>query len=111
VVEYHGMNTVQTNNPLLGLTCVGNQHQGNVSHDPHLPSGKRGYITHLSSTIHTLAMPEYSGYAISKLAITKLGEHVAAEYPNVISTVLHPGMVSTDMTVPKFVYFSQDTRK
>jgi hypothetical protein len=56
-------------------------------------------------------MPEYSGYAISKLAITKLGEHVAAEYPNVISTVLHPGMVSTDMTVPKFVYFSQDTRK
>ncbi|KAL3429832.1 hypothetical protein BDV09DRAFT_200218 [Aspergillus tetrazonus] len=38
-----------------------------------------------------------SGYAISKLAIVKLIEFIAALYPSVFAAALHPGLVETEM--------------
>lgn len=38
-----------------------------------------------------------SAYGISKLAIVKLMEYIAAENPSIFTAALHPGMVETEI--------------
>ncbi|KAL3472085.1 hypothetical protein BJX99DRAFT_249898 [Aspergillus californicus] len=49
-------------------------------------------------TFPAVMTPGISAYAISKLAIVKLIEFIAAEYPSVFTAALHPGFVETEMS-------------
>jgi NAD(P)-dependent dehydrogenase (short-subunit alcohol dehydrogenase family) len=60
---------------------------------------REGTIVNLSTGIATAVYPTWSSYSISKLAAIRLAEYVAAEYPNVNSVALQPGVVDTDMVV------------
>lgn len=53
--------------------------------------------------------PTLSGYSISKLALLQLGAHLAAGYPEVTTTSLHPGFVHTDMLPDFFLHIRQSS--
>lgn len=58
---------------------------------------KHGTIINVSSGAAAVVQPGASSYSVSKVAIERLSEFVAAEYPNVTSVALEPGTVDTDM--------------
>ncbi|KAJ5988391.1 hypothetical protein N7481_003601 [Penicillium waksmanii] len=69
-----------------------------------LPWFRPGYISHATVIGYTAAitfpaamLPGLSAYAISKLAITKLMEYIAAEDPSICTGALHPGMEETEL--------------
>lgn len=66
-----------------------------------LGSERRGTIITLSTGGATAVYPGLSAYSISKLGALKVAEYVAAEYPNVTSITLQPGMVMTEMVIGK----------
>lgn len=66
-----------------------------------LGSERQGTIITLSTGGATAVYPGMSAYSISKLGALKVAEYVAAEYPNVTSITLQPGMVMTDMVIGK----------
>jgi NAD(P)-dependent dehydrogenase (short-subunit alcohol dehydrogenase family) len=55
----------------------------------------------MSTAIATSVTPGLSSYSISKLAVIRLSEYIAAEYGNVSSVALQPGVVDTDLVVGK----------
>ncbi|KAJ5928754.1 NADP(+)-dependent dehydrogenase [Penicillium verhagenii] len=59
----------------------------------------RSAIVALSAAVFlpTQILVGLSGYISSKLTLIKVMEFLAAENPNVFATVLHPGMVETDI--------------
>ena len=68
-----------------------------------LGNGNRGFIINTSSGAATNVVPGMSSYSISKLAVNRLTEYIAAENPNVNCVTLDPGMVSTEMVVGKWL--------
>lgn len=66
-----------------------------------LGSGRQGTVITLSAGGATAVYPGLSAYSISKLGALKVAEYVAAEYPNVTSITLQPGMVMTDRVIGK----------
>lgn len=62
-----------------------------------LGTEKKGTIVTMSTAIAYMVAPGKSAYSISKMANVRLAEYVAAEYPNVCSISLQPGVVKTDM--------------
>ncbi|RAK90602.1 short-chain dehydrogenase [Aspergillus costaricaensis CBS 115574] len=65
-------------------------------------------VVNLISTIG-LTPPGLSSYFISKLAVAKFTEFVAAENPQVATYSLSPGIVQTSMTLDSFKPFAKDT--
>jgi len=61
---------------------------------PHLQEAK-GYIVAITSGMSQLRIPTLSNYAISKMAVNRLVEFVALEYPEVKTFSLHPGTIRT----------------
>jgi NAD(P)-dependent dehydrogenase (short-subunit alcohol dehydrogenase family) len=61
-------------------------------------------------SLPTIVPPRLSSYFLSKTALIRFGEHIAAEYPNVMAFSLNPGTSVTDMTLEDFIPFSKDTR-
>lgn len=64
-----------------------------------LGTEKKGTIINMSTGIATSVTPGLSSYSISKLAVIRLSEYIAAEYGNVSSVALQPGVVATDMVL------------
>ena len=59
----------------------------------------KGVVINMSSGAATNIVPGLSSYGISKLAVNRLTEFVAAENPNVVTITLDPGTVDTDMVM------------
>jgi NAD(P)-dependent dehydrogenase (short-subunit alcohol dehydrogenase family) len=64
-------------------------------------SGKKSTIVNVSSGAATNIIPGMSSYSISKVAVNRLTEYLAAENGNVVSVTLDPGTVDTDMVLGK----------
>ena len=62
-----------------------------------LPQDKRGTVINLSSGAGLVVLPGMSAYGLSKLAIMRFTECIAAEASNVMAVSLDPGTVNTDM--------------
>ena len=62
-----------------------------------LSTNGHGFIINITSGASTVILPTMSSYGISKLAVNRMTEYVAAESPNVVSITLDPGTVNTDM--------------
>ncbi|GKZ33559.1 hypothetical protein AbraIFM66950_003464 [Aspergillus brasiliensis] len=71
---------------------------------------ERTIINLTSVSTQKTAVP-LDAYTISKVAVTKLTEFIAAEYPSITAVNLDPGMVATDMgnNVPIIAPFLHDT--
>jgi NAD(P)-dependent dehydrogenase (short-subunit alcohol dehydrogenase family) len=67
-------------------------------------------IVNLISSIG-LTPPGLSSYFMSKLAVAKFTEFIAAEQPSIVAYSLSPGIVPTSMTLDSFKPFAKDTRK
>ncbi|KAF2716179.1 NAD(P)-binding protein [Polychaeton citri CBS 116435] len=77
-----------------------------------LVNSKRGTVINLSSGAGIVVLPGMSAYGLSKLAIMRFTECIAAEAENVMAVSLDPGTVNTDMqnTMPEgFSKFARDT--
>lgn len=73
-------------------------------------SRKKAWIVTMATGMATTGVfAGMSSYSISKLAALKVGEYVAAEYPNVSIVVLQPGVVMTDMVLEGFKRFALET--
>ncbi|KAM0799895.1 hypothetical protein BDR22DRAFT_806664 [Usnea florida] len=73
--------------------------------------GGEGTIINLVSIGAALAVPGISSYASSKLAVIKITQAVALEYPNIRAFSLHPGIVEAadrGMVVDAFTPFAKD---
>jgi NAD(P)-dependent dehydrogenase (short-subunit alcohol dehydrogenase family) len=57
------------------------------------------FILNLTSVSSQYAAVTMDSYTISKVAVIKFTEFLAAEYPSITSINLDPGMVATDMGV------------
>jgi NAD(P)-dependent dehydrogenase (short-subunit alcohol dehydrogenase family) len=66
-------------------------------------------IVTLTTSAAYEVFPALSAYGISKLAVFELMTYVAAENHNVVAVALHPGIVSTDMTLDSLKRFALDT--
>jgi NAD(P)-dependent dehydrogenase (short-subunit alcohol dehydrogenase family) len=66
-----------------------------------LGTEERGTVIKMATGIATSVTPDLSSYSISKLALFRLSEYIAAEYGNVSSVALQPGVVATDLVVGK----------
>lgn len=64
-------------------------------------SNDRGVFVNVSSGAATNIVPGLSSYSISKTAVNRLTEYVAAENANVVSITLDPGTVDTEMVLGK----------
>ncbi|KAL0941907.1 short chain dehydrogenase reductase [Colletotrichum truncatum] len=67
-----------------------------------LPTANPSHASVIALTTGTTALPVtmlngLSPYIASKLAQTKIIEHLAAENPNLFAAILHPGFVETDI--------------
>ncbi|KAI9810259.1 MAG: hypothetical protein M1827_006393 [Pycnora praestabilis] len=74
-----------------------------------LGTEREGSIVTMTSGVTTGIFPTTSSYTLSKLAIQHLQAFIAAEYPKVTATSLHPGVVMTDMTKDQWKPFAHDT--
>ncbi|CEN60529.1 hypothetical protein ASPCAL02965 [Aspergillus calidoustus] len=74
------------------------------------PEQERTIINLTSTSTQTTGIA-LDAYTVSKVAVTKLTEFLAAEYPAITSVNLDPGMVATDMgvSVPIIAAFLYDT--
>ncbi|KAI9373560.1 hypothetical protein BJX61DRAFT_502200 [Aspergillus egyptiacus] len=68
-------------------------------------------ILNLTSVSTQYAGPALDAYTMSKAAVNKFTEFLAAEYPSITSISLDPGMVATDMgvSIPLIAPFLFDT--
>lgn len=62
-----------------------------------LGTERKGSVVTLSTGVASAVFPSLSSYSLSKLGGLRLAEYVAAEYPNVTSIAVQPGIVMTDM--------------
>jgi NAD(P)-dependent dehydrogenase (short-subunit alcohol dehydrogenase family) len=62
---------------------------------------RKGTVISMISAITASASPAMSAYGGSKLAVARISENVAVEYPNVTSMCLQPGVVKTDAVIGK----------
>jgi NAD(P)-dependent dehydrogenase (short-subunit alcohol dehydrogenase family) len=78
-------------------------------------ASKNASIINISTAVsHMPYVPSGSGYAISKLAGTRVFDYVAHEYPEFFVLSLHPGVIETAMdakTVAAGINFPHDTSK
>ncbi|GIJ86508.1 hypothetical protein Asppvi_005397 [Aspergillus pseudoviridinutans] len=74
-----------------------------------LGTERKGTMISMSSAIATSLHPMMSSYSISKMALLRLNDYVAAEYPNVCAVSLQPGLVMTDMVLDSLKRFAIDT--
>ncbi|KAE8371736.1 hypothetical protein BDV26DRAFT_298517 [Aspergillus bertholletiae] len=74
-----------------------------------LGPSSRGYIINISSMASVLAMPGTDSYALAKMVQTAMQHYIAAGYPNIVATSLHPGAVATGMVPEDLRRFSKDT--
>ncbi|KAL3468719.1 hypothetical protein BJX99DRAFT_269285 [Aspergillus californicus] len=74
------------------------------------PEEERTIINLTSVSTQTTGIT-LDAYTISKVAVTKLTEFLAVEYPSITSVNLDPGMVATDMgaSIPMIAPFLYDT--
>jgi len=59
----------------------------------------RATIINVSSQVGVSSFPGSSSYAVAKLGMAKLSDMIHAEYPNIRSFAIHPGIIYTDMSV------------
>lgn len=64
---------------------------------------RKGTVISMISSIVASAVPAMSAYAGSKLAVARISENVAVEYPSVTSVCLQPGVVKTDAVIGKLL--------
>jgi NAD(P)-dependent dehydrogenase (short-subunit alcohol dehydrogenase family) len=80
-----------------------------------LVASKNASIINISTAVsHMPYIPSGSGYAISKLAGTRVFDYAAHEYPEFFVLSLHPGVIETAMdvkTVAAGINFPHDTSK
>ena len=71
---------------------------------PHLRQSAQPKLIHITSLMGSIADNEsggYYGYRMSKAALNMFNKSFAIDYPEVISLVVHPGWVKTDMGGPQ----------
>jgi len=73
------------------------------------PKATPATIVNMTTGVAHMVIPGMSGYTTSKLALQHLTRYVAAQYPNVASVSLSPGLVDTDLLQPYFRQFDLDT--
>ncbi len=64
-------------------------------------------MVHLISLTVLDIYPAVSNYGLSKLAVARLGEHIAAEHPNIRSVSLDPNLADTDMLLAVYKEFDK----
>ncbi len=69
-------------------------------------SSDRAVIVNISSGAATNILPGMSSYSISKIAVNRLTEYVAAENANVVCVTLDPGTVDTEMLLGEISFLS-----
>jgi short-subunit dehydrogenase len=62
-----------------------------------LSKAPKGKIINFAGGGVTGTFPNYSGYACSKIALTKLTENLSVEYPTLNINIIAPGFVKTDL--------------
>jgi NAD(P)-dependent dehydrogenase (short-subunit alcohol dehydrogenase family) len=70
---------------------------------------RKGTIINVTSYSAINGDAAESAYGLSKLVNLQFSSSLAAEYPNVVSVSMHPGMVESPMTLDGFRKFSKDT--
>ncbi len=64
---------------------------------PFLKKSEHAKIINFSGGGTTSSFPNYSGYACSKIALVKLTENMAIEYPNLDINIIAPGFIKTPL--------------
>lgn len=62
---------------------------------------RKGTVISMISSLAGGASPAMSAYGGSKLAVARISENVAVEYPDVTAVCLQPGVVKTDAVIGK----------
>ena len=78
-------------------------------------AAKNASVINMTTAVsHMPYVPAGSGYAISKLAGTRLWDYFAGEYPEMFVLSMHPGVIETQMdvkTAAAGIVFPHDTSK
>ena len=69
----------------------------------------RKTIINISTPAIAFNSPGFSSYATSKLAITRLGEFLQLEHPDLRVFTVSPGNVPSQLTKPEFLPYAKDS--
>lgn len=72
------------------------------------PEQPAGTIVYVTSAMSAMIVPGYSSYSVAKYAGNRFVEYLDAEYPNLRTFSLSPGIIVTGMTDESFKPFAKD---